>query len=83
MYYAPIESASGGRWQRVLAGAYADDATARADADRLKLAAPSIEAQVVAAAADGGPGAAPATTPAAVTGARQPDIVLRRAGMNP
>ena len=82
VYYAPIDSASGGRWQRVLAGAYSDDTAARADADRLKLAAPSIDAQVVAAAADGGPGAAPAPPPA-MTGARQPDIVLRRAGMNP
>jgi len=81
VYYAPIDSASGGRWQRVLAGAYADDAAARADAERLKAAAPSIGAQVVAANAAGGPGAAPAA--AAVTGPRAPDIVLRRAGMNP
>ena len=81
VYYAPIDSASGSRWQRVLAGAYSDDAAARADAARLKLAAPSIEPQVVAAHADGGPGGAPA--PAAMTGAREPDIVLRRAGMNP
>jgi len=79
VYYAPIDSASGGRWQRVLAGAYADDATARADAERLKAAAPSIDAQVVAANTAGGPGAAPA----AVTGPGEPDIVLRRAGMNP
>jgi general secretion pathway protein A len=70
VYYAPIDSASGGRWQRVLAGAYSDDAAARADADRLMTAVPAIEAQVVAANAAGGPGAAP-------------DVVLRRAGMNP
>ena len=67
VYYAPIDSASGGRWQRVLAGAYADDAPARADVERLRAAAPSIDAQVVAANAAGGPGAAPA---AAVTGRR-------------
>jgi len=81
VYYAPIDSASGGRWQRVLAGTYADDAAARADVERLKAAAPSIGAQVVAANAAGGPGAAPAA--AAVTGPVGPDIVLRRAGMNP
>ena len=74
VYYAPIESVSGGRWQRVLAGAYADDATARADADKLKTSIPAIDPQVVAASASGGPGAAPS---------RAPDILLRRAGMNP
>ena len=80
VYYAPIDSASGGRWQRVLAGAYIDDTAARADVDRLKAAVPSTEAQVVAAHAAGGPGAAPVT---AVTAAPAPAIVLRRAGMNP
>ena len=63
----------------MLAGAYTDDAAARADADRLKAVVPSIEAQVVAATAAGGPGAAHA----AVTEAPAPDIVLRRAGLNP
>jgi general secretion pathway protein A len=77
VYYAPIDSTDGGRWQRVLAGAYADDAAARADAERLKAAIPSIDTQVVAA---GGPGAAPG---AAMTGLREPAIVLRQAGMNP
>ena len=74
VYYAPIDSASGGHWQRVLAGAYADDAAARADAGRLKSSIPAIDPQVVAANASGGPGAPPA---------RAPDILLRRAGMNP
>ena len=78
VYYAPIDSASGGRWQRVLAGAYKDDASARADAERLKSAAPSLDAQVVAANAAGGPGAAPS-----MTGEPGPDIVLRRAGLTP
>jgi general secretion pathway protein A len=78
VYYAPIDSASGGRWQRVLAGAYPDDAAARADVERLKTAAPSLDAQVVAANAAGGPGGAPAPV---VTG--QADIVMRRAGINP
>jgi general secretion pathway protein A len=61
VYYAPIDSASGGQWQRVLAGAYPDDAAARADVVRLKAAAPSLDAQVVAADGAGGPGAVPAT----------------------
>jgi hypothetical protein len=81
VYYAPIDSASGGRWQRVLAGAYEDDAAARADVERLKAAAPALDAQVVAAGAAGGPGAAPGR--AAATGSGDTDIVLRRAGMNP
>jgi len=74
VYYAPIDSASGSRWQRVLAGAYADDGAARTDAVKLKSSIPAIDPQVVAAKAAGGPGAAPA---------RAPDILLRRAGMNP
>jgi general secretion pathway protein A len=49
VYYAPIESASGGRWQRVLAGAYDDDGAARADAAKIRAAVPSIDPQVVAA----------------------------------
>jgi general secretion pathway protein A len=81
VYYAPIDSASGETWQRVLAGAYPDDASARADVERLRAAAPALDAQVVAASAAGGPGAAPTT--GAVTGSREADIVLRRAGMNP
>ena len=52
VYYAPIESVSGGRWQRVLAGAYSDDASARADAAKLKAAVPSIDPQVVSASPD-------------------------------
>jgi general secretion pathway protein A len=80
VYYAPIDSASGGRWQRVLAGTYADETAARADVERLKGAAPSLDVQVVAASADGGPGATPAP-PVAARGVA--DIVLRRAGINP
>jgi hypothetical protein len=79
VYYAPINSASGGRWQRVLAGPYADDAAARADVDRLRTAAPTLDAQVVVANAAGGPGAAPAD---AMTGGSDPAVVLRRAGLN-
>ncbi len=55
VYYAPIDSESGGHWQRVLAGAYADDAMAQADAERLKASLPSIDAQVMAARTSGSP----------------------------
>jgi hypothetical protein len=48
VYYAPIESASGRRWQRVLAGAYVDEMAARADAKKLKTSIPAIDPQVVA-----------------------------------
>jgi type II secretory pathway predicted ATPase ExeA len=62
VYYSEIDSGSGQRWQRVLAGAYADERAARVDADRLNRAAPTMAAQVVAV---------------------EPDIVLRRAGLDP
>ena len=72
VYYSEVDSASGQRWQRVLAGAYTDEQSARVDADRLKHAAPSVDVRVVAAAAVGrGGGTSPAT----------PEI--RRAGIDP
>jgi hypothetical protein len=74
VYYAAIESASGGPWQRVLAGAYADAATARADAERLNRAMPSMGVQVVAADSTGGSGG---TLPG------EPKIPVRQAGMTP
>ncbi len=70
VYYSEIDSGLGQRWQRVLAGAYTDETTARVDAERLKHALPSLDAQVVAV----GPVAAPV---------REPDLVLRRAGIDP
>ena len=74
VYYSPIDSGSGQRWQRVLAGAYTDERTARIDADRLKLAAPSVDARVVTAETAGR---------AAAASAAEPEIVLRRAGIDP
>jgi type II secretory pathway predicted ATPase ExeA len=71
VYYSEVDSASGQRWQRVLAGAYTDERSARADVDRLKHAAPSVDARVVAAAAAGHAGTSPVT----------PEI--RRAGIDP
>jgi type II secretory pathway predicted ATPase ExeA len=74
VYYSPIDSGSGQRWQRVLAGAYTDERTARMDADRLKRAAPSVDARVVTTETAGR---------AAATSAAEPEIVLRRAGIDP
>ncbi len=74
VYYAEVESASGERWQRVLAGAYTDERMARADAERLKRAAPGIDGRVVPTGAVSRPVAAPAA---------QLDLQLRRAGIDP
>jgi type II secretory pathway predicted ATPase ExeA len=49
VYYADIDLGSRGRWHRVLAGAYTDSDSARGDADRLKAAAPQIDARPVSA----------------------------------
>jgi type II secretory pathway predicted ATPase ExeA len=73
VYYSEVDSGSE-RWQRVLAGAYTDERTARVDADRLKRAAPSVDAQVVAAEMAGR---------AVAMSAAEPGIVLRRAGIDP
>jgi hypothetical protein len=48
VYYADILE-PGGRWQRVLAGAYTDAESARRDADRLNTSAPLLGARVVSA----------------------------------
>jgi type II secretory pathway predicted ATPase ExeA len=69
VYYSEIDSGLGQRWQRVLAGAYSDEPTARVDAERLKHALPSLDAQVVAVEP--------------VASVREPDLVLRRAGIDP
>jgi len=49
VYYARVDLGPAGRWQRVLAGAYTDEATATAEADRLNRAAPGLDAQVMRA----------------------------------
>jgi DUF971 family protein len=74
VYYSEANSASGQRWQRVLAGAYTDAQAARLDADRLKRAAPSVEVRVVTADTVGR---------AVVTPMAAPEIRLRRAGIDP
>jgi hypothetical protein len=49
VYYAEIDHGPGGRWHRVLAGAYTDEEAARRDVERLKALAPTLEARVVSA----------------------------------
>ena len=74
VYYSETDPGSGQRWQRVLAGAYTDAQAARFDADRLKRAAPSLDARVVPAETVGR---------ALVTAVAPSDIALRPAGMVP
>jgi hypothetical protein len=73
VYYSEIDSGSE-RWQRVLAGAYTDARTARVDADRLRHASPSLNAQVVAVEMAGR---------AMASSAARPGLVVRRAGIDP
>ena len=49
VFYAEIDHGPGGRWHRVLAGAYTDEEAARRDVERLKALAPTLEARVVSA----------------------------------
>jgi hypothetical protein len=49
VYYAEVDLGSRGRWQWVLAGAYTDEQAARLDAERLKSAAPGLDARVISA----------------------------------
>jgi len=47
VYYAEVDYGPGGRWHRVLAGAYNNEESARRDVARLKAAAPSLDARIV------------------------------------
>jgi general secretion pathway protein A len=49
VYYAEADHGPGGRWHRVLAGAYADEPTARRELARLKAQDVTLEAQIVSA----------------------------------
>jgi type II secretory pathway predicted ATPase ExeA len=51
VYYAEVDHGPGGRWHRVLAGAYTDEDVARRELERLKAAAPALDARVVSARA--------------------------------
>ena len=74
VYYAEVDLGSRGRWQRVLAGAYTDAETARLDAERLKSAAPGVDARVIAATV---------ATDLVATAAYEPDSVVGRSGTEP
>jgi type II secretory pathway predicted ATPase ExeA len=74
VFYAEVNLGSRGRWQRVLAGAYADSRTARRDAERLRAAAPQSDAHLVSAGFAMGLAAA---------GPREPDTELRPSGTEP
>ncbi len=74
VYYAEVDLGSRGRWQRVLAGAYTDVEAARFDAERLKSAAPGVEARVIAASV---------ATSLVATAAYEPDSVVGRSGTEP
>ena len=50
VYYAQVDLGPAGHWQRVLAGAYTDQESAAAEADRLNRAAPGLEAQALPSA---------------------------------
>jgi type II secretory pathway predicted ATPase ExeA len=49
VYYAEVDYGPGGRWHRVLAGAYVDEGAAQRDMARLKAAAPSLAMRIVTA----------------------------------
>ena len=49
-YLTELDLGSRGRWQRVLAGAYTDPEMASHDLDRLKNAAPGLDARIVSTA---------------------------------
>jgi general secretion pathway protein A len=54
VYYEHVDTGGGGgRWLRVMAGAYDDPETAAREAERLNAAAPGLDARVIAAAAQG------------------------------
>lgn len=46
VFYAELDRGIGGRWHRVMAGAYTDDQTAARDLERLKAIAPALDARV-------------------------------------
>jgi len=49
VFHAEVDLGSRGRWQRVLAGVYADPESGRGDASRLKIAVPQSDARIVTA----------------------------------
>jgi general secretion pathway protein A len=74
VFHAEVDLGSGGRWQRVLAGAYTDPEMARRDVERLRTVAPQSEPHLVSAAV---------ATGVVATVSRGPDTVVRRTGTEP
>jgi hypothetical protein len=74
VFHAEVDLGSGGRWQRVLAGAYTDPEMARRDVDRLKTLAPQSDAHLVSAAL---------ATGIVARVSREPDLVVRHAVNEP
>ena len=52
VYYAELDRGVNGRWYQVMAGSYTDDQSAARDLERLKAAAPAIDAHVIATTTD-------------------------------
>jgi type II secretory pathway predicted ATPase ExeA len=74
VYYAEVDLGSRGHWQWVLAGAYTDEQAARLDAERLKSAAPGLDARVISAGLANG---------FVTTAAYEPESVVGRSGTEP
>jgi len=71
VFHAEVDLGSGGRWRRVLAGAYTDAEAARRDEERLKAAAPQSDVHLVSVSFATGP--TTAISP-------EPDAELRHSG---
>ena len=74
VFYADVNLGSRGRWQSVLAGAYADSRTASRDAERLRAAAPQSAARLVSAGF---------AIDMVAASSREPDADLRPSGTEP
>ena len=74
VYYAEVDLGLRGHWQWVLAGAYTDEQAARLDAERLKSAAPGLDARVISAGL---------ATGFVATTAYEPESVVGRSGTEP
>ena len=53
VYYAELDRGIGGKWHRVMAGAYTDDRSALRDLERLKAVVPGLDARVAQVATAG------------------------------
>jgi general secretion pathway protein A len=74
VYYAEVDLGDRGRWQRVLAGAYTNAETARADTARLKTSVAGADARIVSSGL---------ATGLVAASSRQPDQIPHRSGIEP